>query len=252
MNILNDKEIEAIKVSGKILRSVLDKISDATKPGVSAFDLNQIAETTLHSFGAKPSFKNYNVVGIGRYPSALCVSINDEVVHGLPHKDKIIKEGDIVSLDLGAIYDGLCTDAALTIPVGKVDEKTLKLVETTEKSLYLGIKEAKSRAHIGDIGHAVQRYIELFGFSVIRDLVGHGIGRLPHMDPQIPNYGNAGRGPEICEGMALAIEPMATAGSYEIASGDDKWTIVTCDGSMAAHFEETIVIIEGKPVIVTR
>lgn len=251
-NILNKEEIATIKTCGKILRNALDQIASAIKPGISAFELDQIAEKTLTSSGAIPSFKNYKVQGIGRYPSALCVSINSEVVHGLPRKNKIVKDGDIVSLDLGAIYKGICTDAAVTVPVGNVSPKTLELVEATKESLYLGIKEAREGAQIGDIGHAVQRYLELNGFSVVRDLVGHGIGTLPHMEPQIPNYGNAGTGPEILEGMALAIEPMATAGDYKVTTADDRWTILTSDGSMAAHFEETIVIIDGEPVIVTR
>jgi len=251
MNILSAKEIENIKKCGRVLKAALDKVALAVAPGVTASQLNQIAEDELHRLGAVPSFKNYFIPGGGTYPSSLCVSINSEVVHGLPTENKVLKEGDIVSLDLGAIFLGVCTDMAVTKPVGRIDPDLERLLAATKHALDLGIKEVKKGNRIGDISHAVQTYIETMGFSVVRDLVGHGIGTKPHTDPQIPNYGQAGRGPIIQNGMALAIEPMATNGSYQVNSDPDGWTIRTADGSYAAHFEHTVVIDNGKTFVVT-
>jgi methionyl aminopeptidase len=191
------------------------------------------------------------VKGSGSFPASLCISVNDEVVHGLP-TERVIKDGDVVSLDLGAIYNGMCTDMAVTVAVGEVDTNIKKLISVTRDSLNLGISEAKAGNFIGDIGNAVQTYAEKNKFGVVRDLVGHGIGVEPHMQPSIPNFGKKGSGAEIVEGMALAIEPMLTEGNYNVKVGRDGWTVLTRDGSIAAHFEHTIVIVGGKPLVVTQ
>ena len=252
MNLLNSKQLADIKVCGKILKNALDAVVKNARPGISAYELDQIAEKSLLSAHARPSFKNYFVRGCGSYPSSLCVSINDEVVHGIPTKNKILKNGDIVSFDIGAEYNGICTDMATTIPIGKVSKEAVNLMKVTKKSLEKGIQAVHKGNRIGDIGHAVQSYTEAMGFNVIRDLVGHGIGTKPHMDPQIPNYGRAGSGIEILNGMALAIEPMSVIGKYDIVVGTDNWTISTRDHSLAAHFEHTIIIENGKTLVVTR
>ncbi len=249
-NILSKKEIKDIKVCGKILKDSLNEVKNAVKPGVSTLELDKIAEDAIVRQGAVPSFKDYEVKGSGNFPFTTCVSINDEVVHGLPSK-RIINNGDVVSLDLGAIYNGVCTDMAITLPVGDVSESALKLISVTRECLNLGINEAKAGKYIGDIGNAVQTHAERNKFGVVRDLVGHGIGTEPHMQPSIPNFGKKGAGAKIIEGMALAIEPMLTEGNYEVKVGMDGWTVLTRDGSIAAHFEHTIVIVEGKPIVVT-
>jgi len=249
-NILNKDEIKLIKISGRILKESLDAVISAVKPGVSTLRLDEIAYHAIKERGAEPSFKDYEVKGSGLFPSTLCVSVNEEVVHGLPSL-RVLKEGDVVSLDIGAGYKGVYTDMAVTIPVGKVSPKATKLIETTRKCLLIGINQAFAGCRIGDIGHAVQEYAEGQGFGVVRDLVGHGIGREPHMSPHIPNFGKKNSGPVIMEGMALAIEPMLTEGGYDVQVEADGWTITTFDGSLSAHFEHTVVILNGKPVIVT-
>lgn len=249
-NILNKDEIELIKISGRILKESLSEVVNAVKPGISTLRLDEIAYRAIKERGAEPSFKDYEVKGSGLFPSTLCVSVNDEVVHGLP-SERILKEGDIVSLDIGAGYKGIYTDMAVTVPVGKVSPEATNLIETTKKCLSIGIKQAIAGNRIGDIGNAVQIRAEEKGFGVVRDLVGHGIGREPHMSPHIPNFGNKNSGPDIVEGMALAIEPMLTEGDYDIKVKEDGWTVATLDGSLSAHFEHTVVISDGKPVIVT-
>ena len=249
-NILNREEIRLIKKCGKILSESLLEVKKAVKPGIITSRLDEIAYYEIKKRGAEPSFKDYEVKGAGCFPSTLCVSVNDEVVHGLP-SERVIQEGDIVSLDIGAKYRGIYTDMAITVPVGEISEVAQKLIETTKKCLNIGISEAKVGNHIGDIGFAVQEYAERNGFGVVRDLVGHGIGRDAHMMPHIPNFGEKGRGPAIEEGMALAIEPMLTEWEYDISIKSDGWTVATSDGSLAAHFEHTVVIMNGKPVIVT-
>lgn len=250
-NVLNGKEIENLKVSGKILKDSLNEVKNAIKPGISTLELDKIAEDAIVRQGAIPSFKDYEVKGSGSFPASLCISVNDEVVHGLP-TERVIKDGDVVSLDLGAIYNGMCTDMAVTVAVGEVDTNIKKLISVTRDSLNLGISEAKAGNFIGDIGNAVQTYAEKNKFGVVRDLVGHGIGVEPHMQPSIPNFGKKGSGAEIVEGMALAIEPMLTEGNYNVKVGRDGWTVLTRDGSIAAHFEHTIVIVGGKPLVVTQ
>lgn len=251
IELLSPKQIEKIKECGKILKEALLEVKKNVKSGVSAYFLNEVAEKALAKKGAIPSFKNYMVAGSGRYPASLCVSINDEIVHGLPTKHKIIKDGDVVSLDLGAIYNGICTDAAITVGVGEISKQAKELIEVTKKSLELGINEAKAGNHIGDIGNAIQTYAESKGFSVVKDLVGHGIGTKPHTGPSIPNYGKKGEGEEIKNGMALAIEPMITMGTDEVVTDTDNWTVKTTDSSLAAHFEHTVIIVDDEPIIVT-
>lgn len=250
-NQLNREEILNIKECGKILKDSLDVVCQNVRPGITAEFLDQIAEQEIRKKGAIPSFKNYYIRGLGSYPSSLCVSVNDEVVHGLPLKSKILKDNDVVSLDLGAGFKGVFTDMAVTLILGKNGSSVEKLVEATAKSLSLGIAQARAGNTLGDIGYAIGSYGESLGFGVVRDLVGHGIGRKPHLPPQIPNYGRKGEGVVITEGMALAIEPMFTLGGPDIISEGDGWTIKTSDGSPAAHFEHTVVIENGKPVVVT-
>ena len=250
-NILNLNQIKNMRECGKILISAMKEVANAVKPGVSTKELDEIAEKLITEQGAIPSFLNYTVAGVGKYPSSLCVSINSEIVHGIPSTHRVLKEGDIVSLDLGAIFKGICTDMAVTLPVGKVTEEASKLIRVTKECLDLGIKASIPGNNIGSIGEAVQKHAELNGFGVVRDFVGHGIGEMPHMDPPIPNYGNKKEGPEIVEGMALAIEPMVTAGDYKTKIDPNGWTVATKDGSLSAHFEHTIVINDGKPEIMT-
>lgn len=249
-NILNQDEIKRIKESGKILKNALDLVLSEIQPGVTTSYLDKIADENIVKQGGQPSFKNYEVRGVGRYPAALCVSVNDEIVHGLPSQ-RLLKEGDIVSLDLGVRYKDLCTDMAVTVGVGKISPEAEKLIKVTKECLNIGIKEAIIGNNIGAIGNAIQRHAESYGLGVVRELVGHGIGRMPHLEPKIPNYGEVREGPRIQEGMALAIEPMITLGDYEVKVKKDNWTVVTQDSSLAAHFEHTIVIIDGEPVIVT-
>lgn len=250
-NILNKEQIILLKKSGSILRDVLLEVKKQIKPGVHTKLLDEIAEAKIFDMGGTPSFKNYFVEGIGYYPAALCVSINEEIVHGIPEKDRVLKEGDIVSLDLGVNYKGICTDAAITVPVGDVSPIANKLIETTRMCLEKGIKAAHSGNRIGAIGYNVQHCAEKEGFSVVRDLVGHGVGLAPHTDPYIPNFGKKESGPAIEEGMALAIEPMITIGGYETETQLNNWVYVTKDRSLSAHFEHTVVIENGKPTIVT-
>lgn len=252
MDLLNKQQIEDLIICGKILKNALDKTVLAVKAGVSASKLDRIAEKAIVDGGARPSFKNYFIEGVGSYPASLCVSINEEVVHGIPTEHKIIRDGDVVSLDLGAEYKGVYTDMATTVVVGKVAIEIEILVETTRKCLESGLSVVKTGAHIGDIGEAVEKAAKEKGLGVIRDFVGHGIGTHPHSEPKIPNYGKSGKGPEIVEGMALAIEPMITLGAEYTYFHDDGWTAKTKDHSIAAHFEHTIVISDGKPIVVTR
>lgn len=251
-NVLNADQIQDILVCGRKLAKVLDIVVKAVKPGITASELNEIAETELEKEGIVPSFKNYYVPGVGNYPSALCVSKNAEIVHGLPTKAKLLFEGDIVSLDIGAGYKGIYTDMAVTLPVGGISKDSERLIRTTEASLYAAIPFAKAGNHLGDIGAAIEAIAKQERLGIVRDYVGHGIGTKPHLWPQIPNYGVAGSGPALTEGMALAIEPMLTLGSEKTSLSPDGWTVLTRDRTAAAHFEHTVVIVDGKPVIVTQ
>lgn len=238
-------EIEKARASNRIVAEVLSRLRERIKPGVKTKDLDKFAEEIAEKRGAKPAFKGYR-----GYPHSLCISINEEVVHGMPSK-RVLQEGDIVSLDFGIYYQGFYGDSAITLPVGKVSEKALRLMQVTERSLYAGIEKARSGNRLGDISAAVQTVVEDAGFSVVRDFVGHGIGRNLHEEPQIPNFGKKGRGIELKSGMILAIEPMVNEGEYNVRVLADGWTVVTRDGSLSAHFEHSVVITDNGPDILS-
>lgn len=229
-------EIEIMARASRVVAEALEIVKSEVRSGISTDELDRIAEEAIRSKGAIPAFKGYR-----SYPKTLCASINEQVVHGIPSKRKL-KEGDIIGLDLGAIVDGFYGDSAVTVPVGQVDEKTLRLVEVTEEALNLGIKQAVVGNRLSDISHAVQRHVEAAGYSVVTEFVGHGIGRQLHEEPQVPNYGKPGQGPRLQSGMVLAIEPMVNMGHSAVRILDDRWTAVTADGSLSAHFEHTIAI----------
>ena len=235
-----------MREAGKILAKVHEELKDAIRPGMSTLDIDKLGEKLIRSYGCIPSFLNYN-----GYPASICVSVNDEVVHGIPHKDHILCEGDIVSLDAGVIYKGYHADAARTYGVGKISDEAAKLIEVTKQSFFEGIKMAKDGNHLHDISNAIADYCESFGYGVVRDLVGHGIGKNLHEDPQIPNFHQRRRGIKLQKGMTLAIEPMVNAGTYEVAWLDDDWTVVSDDGSLSAHYENTVLITDGEPEILT-
>lgn len=246
ISIKSDKEIELMRESGRILAKVLDVLVAYVKPGISTLDIDKKCHEVISSYGCIPSFLNYN-----GFPASICVSVNDEVVHGIPSKANILREGDIVSLDCGVIYEGYHSDAARTIPVGEISKEAKTLIEITRQSFYEGIKFAQKGRHLHDISEAIQKYVESFGFSVVRDLVGHGIGRNLHEEPQIPNFKQRNRGPKLSPGMTLAIEPMVNMGRYDVYWMDDDWTVVTEDGTLSAHYENTILITDGEPEILT-
>lgn len=247
ITIKSPREVETMAQAGKILATTLEKVVARVEPGVSTLDLDALAEEFIRSHdGAKPSFK-----GLYGFPKSLCTSINNEIVHGIPSKGRVLVEGDILSIDCGVFLDGLHADSATTVPVGEVSDDTRRLLDTTRESLDAGIKAALLDNHVGDIGHAVQSVAEAAGFSVVRDLVGHGIGTKFHEEPQVPNFGQPKRGARLAEGMTIAIEPMVNAGGCETRTMDDNWTIVTADGSLSAHYEHTIVIGPGGPRILT-
>jgi len=226
---------------------VLHKIEESIKPGISTLYLDKIAERYIKSRGGIPAFKGYK-----GYPATICASVNEEVVHGIPSQDKILKEGDIISIDVGVKYRGYYGDAARTFAVGDVSEEAKELIRVTRESLSIGISVAKKGARIGDIGEAIQSYVEAHGFSVVRDYAGHGIGRNLHESPQVPNFGRRGTGPVLEEGMLLAIEPMVNAGGYEVEVLADGWTVVTKDRSLSAHFENTILVRREDALILTQ
>jgi methionyl aminopeptidase len=243
----SSQEIEKMRRAGRVVREVLELVRDLVRPGATTLDLENAAEKRMTELGAKPAFKGYH-----GFPAVLCTSINSEVVHGIPSAKRVLKEGDIVSVDCGAIIDGYYGDAAITVPVGqKIDPKTDRLLKVTEQSLHAGIAAVKPGATLGDIGAAVQSVVEAEGFSVVRDFVGHGIGSKMHEDPQVPNFGEAGRGMKLRAGMVLAIEPMVNAGKPEVRVLRDGWTAVTDDGSMSAHFEHTVAVTDTGSRILT-
>ncbi|MDA0986477.1 MAG: type I methionyl aminopeptidase [Bacteroidetes bacterium] len=246
----SEEEINIMRASGKITSDVLKLISSFIKVGVTTKELDDVAFDFIKSAGAFPAFKNYGHDKNNLYPATLCVSINDEVVHGIP-SDRKLQEGDIVSVDVGVEYRNYFSDSASTFKVGKVSSEKEHLMNVTKESLEKGIEKAIVGNHIGDISHAIQSFVEKEGFSVVRDLVGHGVGRELHEEPQIPNFGKPGDGIELTEGMTLAIEPMINAGSYKVIVGDDGWTIKTKDGKPSAHFEHTIVVGKNKAEILT-
>ena len=246
VTIKSEHEIELMRVACKNLSYMFDELEKEVKPGVSTWEINRKGEEIIRSFGCIPNFLNYN-----GYPASICVSINEEVVHGIPSKKRFLKEGDIVSLDAGMIYKGYHSDAARTYAVGEISPEAAKLIEVTRQCFFEGIRFAKAGNHLHDISAAIQNYAESFGFGVIRDMVGHGIGTRLHEDPQIPNFKVPGRGIRLRPGMTLAIEPMIALGSYEGEFLDDGWTFVTKDRSMCAHYENTVLITDGEPEIMT-
>ena len=246
ITIKSEREIELMAEAGKILERVHNELEKALRPGMSTKDIDTLGEEIIRSYGCIPSFLNYN-----GYPASICVSVNQEVVHGIPDKHRIIQEGDIVSLDAGVIYKGYHSDAARTYAVGEVSEEAKKLIQVTKESFFEGIKFAKAGNHLFDISGAIGRYAEERGYGVVRDLCGHGIGTALHEAPEIPNYVVGRKGVRLRPGMTLAIEPMISIGTHEVDWLDDDWTVVTRDGSLSAHYENTILITEGEPRILS-
>jgi methionyl aminopeptidase len=240
-------EIEKMRRSGHIVREVLEHVRGLVAPGVSTMDLERAAEKKIEGAGAKPAFKGYF-----DYPCVLCTSINQEIVHGIPSEKRVLKPGDIVSIDCGVVLDGYYGDAAITVPVVEVSEELKKLLEVTEASLYRGIEAARVGNTVGDVGAAVQELVEANGFSVVREFVGHGIGTRLHEEPQVPNFGTRGHGARLREGMVLAIEPMVNFGKPGTRLLSDKWTAVTEDGSPSAHFEHCVAVTKNGPLILTQ
>lgn len=243
--IKNDLELDLMRKAGKIVAETLLLLEHEIKPGISTKELDRVAEQFITEQGAKPSFK-----GLYGFPATLCISVNNEVVHGIPG-GYILKDGDIVSIDCGACLDGFHGDAARTFPVGNVSEDASKLIKVTEQSFFEGIKFAQIGNRLTDISHAIQDHIEVNGFSVVRDFVGHGIGRDLHEDPEVPNFGRPGRGPVLTKGMVLAIEPMVNAGTFKVRTLRNDWTVVTSDGSLSAHYENTVAILPDGPEVLT-
>lgn len=246
VTIKSQHEIELMREAGKILAKTHNELAKAIRPGMTTLEIDKIGEEIIRSYGCIPSFLNYE-----GYPASICVSVNDEVVHGIPSKDRILVDGDIVSLDAGVIYKGYHSDAARTVAVGEISEEAKKLIEVTRQSFFEGIKFAKEGYHLHDISNAIGDYCENRGYGVVRDLVGHGIGRNLHEDPEIPNFRQRRRGIKLQAGMTLAVEPMVNIGTCEVSWLDDDWTVVTDDGSLSAHYENTILITEGEPEILS-
>jgi methionyl aminopeptidase len=235
-----------MREAGRLVAQVLTELASLVAPGVSTGDLDALAEERIVKAGATPAFKGYH-----GYPAAICASINDEVIHGIPSGRRLLQEGDIISIDVGASLGGYFGDSAVTLAVGQVSEEAATLLRVTEEALYKAIGCVRPGARVSDIGHAVQQHVEAYGLSVVREFVGHGIGQRMHEDPQVPNYGEPGRGPRLAEGMVLAIEPMVNAGKAAVKVLADGWTAVTRDGSLSAHFEHTVAVVAGQPWILT-
>ena len=240
------REIEKMRKSNALVAAILEELGKKIRPGVRTIELDRLSEAMALKKGARPAFKGYR-----GYPYSLCTSVNSEVVHGMP-SERELQEGDIVSLDFGILRDGYYGDAAVTVPVGEISPEARRLLRVTEEALYRGISAARAGNRIGDISAAIQGHVEAAGFSVVRDLVGHGIGKSLHEDPQVPNYGSSGRGIELKPGMVFAIEPMVNEGTYRVDVLRDGWTVVTADGKLSAHFEHSVAITENGPVILSR
>jgi methionyl aminopeptidase len=245
ITIKTDAQIEIMRKAGKIVAETLNLVESNIRPGITTAEMDRLAEDYILSCGARPAFKGYR-----GYPATICASIDDEVVHGIPG-NRILVEGQIVSIDLGAVIDGFYGDSAATFPVGRISEEKRKLLETTQRSLEAGIAQARAGNNLGRVSSAVQQVAESAGYSVVRDLVGHGIGKAMHEDPQIPNFGSPMEGPILLKGMVLAIEPMVNIGGYKVKTKVDGWTVVTADGLPSAHFEHTIAVTEDGPDILT-
>lgn len=235
-----------MREAAEILKEVFVKLRDSVKPGVRTRDIDAKAEKLIRSLGAEPAFLGYY-----GFPASVCTSLNEQVVHGIP-SDRVIKDGDILSLDIGVKYKGYYSDAARSWPVGKISKDCERLIEVTKQSLFEGVKAIRTKVRLGDISNRIQKYVENNGFSVVRDFVGHGIGTALHEEPQVPNFGEAGRGPLIHEGLVIAIEPMVNMGGPEVKILEDGWTVVTRDGSLSAHHEETVAILKSGPEVLTR
>ena len=235
-----------MREAGRLVGEVLTELSKLVTPGVTTADLDEVAEKRIRQAGASPAFKGYH-----GYPATICASVNEEVIHGIPSGRRVLNEGDVISIDVGASLDGYYGDSALTLPVGQVSEEAATLLRVTEEALYKAIERVKVGGRVSDIGHAVQQHVEAYGFSVVREFVGHGIGQRMHEEPQVPNYGEPGRGPRLAEGMVLAIEPMVNAGKPAVKVLADGWTAVTADGSLSAHFEHSVAVTSAGPWILT-
>lgn len=246
ITIKSEREIELMTQAGRILEIVHEEMEKALKPGMTTLDIDAIGEEVIRSYGCEPSFLNYN-----GYPASICVSVNEEVVHGIPSRNRIIQEGDIVSLDAGLIYKGYHSDAARTHAVGEISEEAKKLIEVTRQSFFEGIKYAKEGNYLFEISGAIGRYAAGFSYGVVRELCGHGIGTHLHEDPEIPNFPMMRRGPKLKAGMTLAIEPMINLGTEKVRWLDDDWTVVTRDGKLSAHYENTVLITKGEPILLT-
>lgn len=246
VTIKSAREIELMRESCRLLARVHQEMEYAIKPGMTTRDIDVLGDTLIRKLGCIPNFKNYN-----GYPASICVSVNDEVVHGIPTEKRVLQEGDIVSLDAGLIYKGYHSDAARTHGVGKISAEAQKLIDVTRQSFFEGIKKAKSGNHLHDISNAIDAYIKPYGYGIVRDLVGHGIGTALHEDPQIPNFRQMRRGIRLQAGMTLAIEPMVNMGRADVVWLKDNWTVVTQDGSLSAHYENTVLITDGEPEILT-
>ena len=246
VTIKSAREIDLMREAGRLLEKVHNELGQAIKPGMSTLEIDRLGEKLIRGYGCIPNFLNYN-----GYPASICVSVNDEVVHGIPRADRILQEGDIVSLDAGLIYKGYHSDAARIYGVGKISPEAQKLIDETRNSFFEGIKMAKDGNHLYDISNAIDAYISKFGYGIVRDLVGHGIGTQLHEDPQIPNFAQRRRGLKLRAGMTLAVEPMINMGRCDVAWLDDDWTVVSDDGSLSAHYENTILITDGEPEILT-
>ena len=246
VSIKSEREIELMRESCRLLAIVHKEMEEAIRPGMSTKDIDILGDSLIRKLGCIPNFKNYN-----GYPASICVSVNDEGVHGIPHKNRILQEGDIVSLDAGLIYKGYHSDAARTHAVGQISPEAQRLIDATRESFFAGIKMAKQGNYLYDISNAIDAYIKPFGYGIVRDLVGHGIGTSLHEDPQIPNFAQRRKGPKLQAGMTLAVEPMINMGRPDVEWLDDDWTVVTEDGSLSAHYENTILITDGEPEILT-
>jgi methionyl aminopeptidase len=244
------KEIDFIRDSCRIVAETLRLVANNVRPGVETIELDRIAEEYIFSNNAKAAFKGYSQAGSYDYPASICVSIDDEVVHGIPG-NRVLKEGEIVSIDVGVLKNGYFGDAALSVAVGKISPDKQKLLDVTEKSLYEGINEATLGNRVHDISFAVQKYVEAHGFSIVKDLCGHGVGKFLHEEPAVPNYGVRGTGPKLKKGMTIAIEPMVNTGTYKVKTAKDGWTVLTQDGLPSAHFEHTVLVSNGSPEILT-
>jgi methionyl aminopeptidase len=249
--IKSKREINSLRRSNKIVAYVFREIKNMVRPDITTKELDREAERLIRSQGGVPAFKGYRPMGYrSEFPASMCISVNEEVVHGVPGSRKLA-EGDIVSLDVGVLLNGYYGDAAITLPVGNVSEEAKRLIDVTERALYAGIEQAKVGKRLSDISHAIQVYAEGYGFSVVRDFVGHGIGKSLHEDPQIPNFGPPHQGPRLKGGMVLALEPMINAGTWQVTRLADEWTVVTADGKLSAHFEHSIALTDGDPEILS-